>query len=93
MDIVNHNHPMLVIDHFEVFASHNPGMMVLHATGYLMDTDAPAYVVFPTKEVNLKTWVEDLITHTKDAPHITKQLLYKGLGEPVAKQVMTIHNL
>lgn len=93
MDIVNHNHPMLAIDHFEVFTSHNQGMMVLHATGYMMDTSYPAYVTFPKKEIPTKTWVEDLITLTKDVPHITKQLLNKGLGEPIAKQVMAIHKI
>lgn len=93
MDIVELKHPMLVIDTFELLPSHNPGMMTYQAMGYMMDTKEPAYVVFPEREATVNNWVDKLVDMTKGYPGVAKQLLIKGLGEPIAEKVMALHGL
>lgn len=93
MDIVELKHPMLVIDHFELLPSCNPGMFTFHAMGHMMDTQKEAYVVFPEREATVSNWVDQLVNMTKGYPGIAKQLLNKGLGEPIAEKVMALHNI
>lgn len=92
MDIVELGHPMLVIDHFELIPNHN-NLMTYHAMGYTMDNSEPSYVVFPIKEATRENWVDVLISMTKGYPGVAKQLLRKGLGDPIAEQVMAVHGI
>lgn len=91
--IVNYNHPMLVIDHFEVFSGANPNMVVPHAMGFMMDTQERAYVSFPKRELPSNDWVSELVRMTKGYPGITKQLLVKALGHNIAARAMADHGL
>lgn len=91
--IVDYRHPMLVIEHFEVFPSSNPNVAIPHAMGYLMDTRENAYITFPKRELPMDNWVSELVSMTKGYPGITRQLLVKALGKSIADRAMADHGL